>query len=154
MIIPALFDIVILEITATIPWWRHKQWLIGSISCNSVFIWNLHQSFQIVGSGHSQYQLMRGKSSLTNLISVYDKVDHWIDHSILQDRICSLQPEKYKILWANSQPMGQAQRVSINRVTSSCCLVTTKVPWGSVCRVSSSICFPKWSEHGTQTHTN
>jgi len=29
---------------------------------------------------------MRGKSSLTNLISFYDKLAHWIDHNILQDR--------------------------------------------------------------------
>lgn len=154
MTISALFDIIIFEITVTVPRWRNKQWLIGCTSCNSAFIWNLHQSFQIVGIGHSQYQIMRGKSSLTNLTSFYDKVAYWIDHSILQDRISRLQPDKYKILWVNSQLMGQTQRVSINGVTSSCCPVTNEVHRGSICRVSSSVCFPKWSGHRTQTQIN
>lgn len=154
MTISALFDIIISEITVTVPRWRDQQRLIGCTSCNSAFVWNLHQSFWIVDSGHSQYQIMRGKSSLTNLISSYDKVAHWIDHSILQDRISHLQPDKYKILWVNSQLMGQAQRVGINRVTSSCCPLTNEVHQGSIHGVSSSVRFPKWSGHRTQTQIN
>lgn len=81
---------------------------------------------------------MRGKSCLTNLISFYDKVAHLVDqgkpvdvvgvfyfckafdtvsHSILLDKISSIQLDKSIIHLVNNSLTGWVQRVIVNGVT-------------------------------------
>jgi len=86
---------------------------------------------------HSQHRFTKGKSHLTNLSSLYDKITHLVNQgkpvdvvvlfifcsdfskafgtvspSILPDKISSIQLEKYTIWWVNNWLMGQAQRVA------------------------------------------
>ena len=86
----------------------------------------------------SQHRFTRGKSCLTNLISFYDKVTHLVDqgkpvnvifwgfskalntvsHSILLDKMPSVQLDKHIPQWVSNWLMGRAQRVTVNGVTS------------------------------------
>ena len=88
--------------------------------------------------GQSQQGFMKGKSCLTNLISFYDKVTHLMDegkavdvafldfskafdtgsHSILLDKVSSMQLDTHTIQWVNNWLKGQTQRVVVNVVTS------------------------------------
>ncbi|KAK4827810.1 hypothetical protein QYF61_021802 [Mycteria americana] len=89
-------------------------------------------------TGHSQHRFMRGKSCLTNLISFYDKATHLVDqgkpvdaflfyfikafdtvsHTILLDKMSSIQLDKSIIWWVNNWLTGQTQRVIVHGVTS------------------------------------
>ncbi|PKU34475.1 rna-directed dna polymerase from mobile element jockey-like [Limosa lapponica baueri] len=101
--------------------------------------------------GHSQHRFLRRRSSLPKLISFYDKVTHLVDqvkqvdvvvwgfskafdtvsHSILLDKQSSTWLDKSIIRWVSNWLMGQAQRVTVNRVASGWRPVTRVVPHGT-----------------------
>jgi len=95
---------------------------------------------------------MRGKSCLTNFISCYDKVTplvtqgksadmvgldfskafDTVSHRILLDKMSSTQLDKSITRWVSNWLTGQAQRVTVNGVTSGWRSVTSGAPQGSI----------------------
>ncbi|KAK4811079.1 hypothetical protein QYF61_016365 [Mycteria americana] len=101
---------------------------------------------------HSQHGFTKGKSSLANLISFYDKVTHLVDegkvvdvafldfskafdavpHSILLDKLSNWDMSRYTVRWVKNWLKGRAQRVVLNGATSGRQPVTSGVPQGSI----------------------
>lgn len=91
-----------------------------------------------VVADHSQHHFMRGNSCLSNLIFIYNKVTPLADqgkpvdvifldvnksfdtvpHRILLEKMSSTQKDKHITIRESSWFMGQAQRVTLNGVTS------------------------------------
>ena len=87
----------------------------------------------------SQHGFMKGKSCLTNLISLYDQVTHLVDeekavdivylyfskaldtvfHSILLEKLAAHGLHRYTVCWVKNWLGGWAQRVVVNGVKSS-----------------------------------
>uniref|UniRef100_A0A493TV72 Reverse transcriptase domain-containing protein n=1 Tax=Anas platyrhynchos platyrhynchos TaxID=8840 RepID=A0A493TV72_ANAPP len=95
---------------------------------------------------------MRGRSCLTNLNSIYDKITHLVDQGkpadvifldlskafdmvsrgILLDKMSSIQINKNIIRWVSNWLTGRAQRLVVNGATSGWHLVTSGFPQGSI----------------------
>jgi len=102
--------------------------------------------------GHSQQKFKRGRSCLTNLISFYDKVIRPVDqekpsnvifldfsrnfytvfHSILLDKMYSMQLDKYTAWWVNNRLMGWTQRFIVDGVTEGWRPITSEAPQSSI----------------------
>ncbi|KAJ7417142.1 hypothetical protein BTVI_33821 [Pitangus sulphuratus] len=102
--------------------------------------------------GHNLQGFMRGKSCLSNLICFYDKVIHLADlgkpldvtfldfskafntlsHSVLLDKMSSIQLNNHVIQWVRNWLTGGAQRVFLNGGTSDWHPVISGVPWAFI----------------------
>jgi len=134
--------------------WYLAQW-ISRLQKTEVFYGGFSTEFH--GSSwkchyHSQKGLMKGKPCFTNIVSFSDKVTQLADqgkpvhvvfldfsrafstvtHSILLDKMPSIQLEKNVVLWVSNCLTGYIQKVIFNGFTSSQQLVTSGVLQGSV----------------------
>jgi len=97
---------------------------------------------------------MKGRSCLTNLVSFYDQMTCLVDegkavgvvyldfskafdtvsHSILLEKLAAHGLDRCTLRWVKNWLNDRAQRVVANGVKSTCQLVTSDVPQGSVLR--------------------
>ncbi|KAK4825920.1 hypothetical protein QYF61_003415 [Mycteria americana] len=112
----------------------------------SSIMWHI-QDNQVIRP--SQHGFMKGRSSLTNLISFYDKVTHLVDegeavdgvyldfskafdtvtHSVLLEKLAAHGLDRRTLHWVKNWLDGQAQRIVVNGVKSSWWPVTILGPF-------------------------
>jgi len=141
--------------------WKENPGNHSPVSLTSVLSKVMEQIVLSVLTGHmkdnqgirpSQYEFMKGRSCLTNLISCHDKVTHLMDegkavdvvylvfskaldtvsHSILLEKLAAYGLNRRTLCWVKNWLDGQGQRVVVNGIISSRWPVTGGVPQGSV----------------------
>ncbi|RMB95383.1 hypothetical protein DUI87_28371 [Hirundo rustica rustica] len=133
----------------------HQQsWLTGELpdDWKVASVMSIHKKMDGQGIRPNQHQFRRGRSCLTNLISIHDQVACLVDagkavdvdyldfseafdtvsHSILLDKLAAHGLDRSTLLWVRNWLDGRAQRVVVNGAACSWWPVTSGDPQESV----------------------